>query len=325
MKIKRAKIWWQVLLIGFLILILVVISSLIYLSATVFRSQIPLFQLLDHKNQVILPMESEPAPYPGVINLTPSPTVRIYMVLGSDYRPEAGFRTDIIMLVVMDTLTGNVSLVSFPRDLWVVIPGYGEQRLNTVMQTGGFQLLTNTMQTNFGIYPTEYAMIDLDGFMEVIDVLGGVTVETEYATADACDSSLNPDRWCEVGPGEITLDGNWASCYVRARYNSSDFDRMRRTQEVVKAIMKKILSPTGVFKMTSLIRVYNSSVESNISTANLFPLVRLVVGFNRESNVHYYSIGPNQVTSWVTAEGASVLIPDVSAIQGVLQNALSFE
>jgi LCP family protein required for cell wall assembly len=207
----------------------------------------------------------------------------------------------------------------------VTIPGYGEQRLNTVMQLGGFQLLADTLQTNFGVYPTEYAMIDLEGFLKVIDVLGGVTIDTEYATADACDSSLDTDGWCEVGPGVITLDSDWALWYVRARYNSSDFDRMRRTQEVVKAAMKKVLSPTGVTKIPSLMRIYESEVESNVSTDNIFPLIRLAIGFDSSSNIRHYSIGPDQVTPWITPQGANVLIPDTAAIQALIQDALSFE
>lgn len=325
MTIKKTRTGWQILLICFLLFILLMTSTLIYLGVTVFRSQIPLFQLLDQKEQGGLQLNPEPTPYPGVINLALRPTIRLYMILGSDFRPGAGFRTDIIMLVAMDTLTDQVSLISFPRDLWVTIPGFGEQRLNTVMQMGGFQLLANTMQTNFGVYPTEFAMIDLDGFLQVIDVLGGVTFETEYATADACDSSLDPDGWCEVEPGEITLDSDWALWYVRARYNSSDFDRMRRTQEVVEAVMKKTLSPAGMFRLGSLVRVYNSEVESNISPDNLFPLVRLAIGFDAKADVQHFSIGPNQVTPWMTADGASVLLPNVAAIQAVLQNALSFD
>jgi len=94
---------------------------------------------------------------------------------------------------------------------------------------------------------------------------------------------------------------------------------------VVKAVMKKILSPSGMFKIAPLMRVYNSAVESNISPDNLFPLIRLAIGFDSESDVRHYSIGPNQVVPWMTADGAAVLLPDVAAIQAVLQSALSFE
>ncbi len=325
MKIKSYQKLWQVSYPALLFLILIVSTSVIYLGATVFRPHIPIFRLIDNNVQSIVKVNPELSPNPGVIDLSIKPTVRLYMVLGSDFRPQAGYRTDIIMLVALDTLTGKVSLVSFPRDLWVSIPGYGEQRLNTVMQLGGFQLLADTMQTNFGLYPTDYAMINLQGFMRVIDVLGGVEINTDYFTADACDSSLDADSWCEITPGRITLDSDWALWYVRARYNSSDFDRMRRTQEVVEAVMRKVLSPVGVGKLASLIEVYESEVETNISLSDLFPLLRLAFGFNLSDDVQHYSIGLEQVTPWVTTDSASVLLPDFAVIQSVLLEALNLK
>ena len=298
---------------------------MIYAAATVFRPQIPFFQLVDQGSPAAVEtVGPKPAPYPGVIDLQVPVTTKLYVILGSDFRPQAGYRTDVIMLAMVDTLTGKISLVSFPRDLWVTIPGYYEQRINTVMQIGGIQLLANTLQTNFGIYPVDYAMIDMAGFLKVIDVLGGIKFDTDYATADACDGSLEADRWCEVGPGPVKLDSDWALWYVRARYNSSDFDRMRRTQEVVVAVMKKVFSPVGLFKLPALMNVYDNSVQSNITPDNLFYVTRLALGFNSDK-VHHYTIGPNEVTSWVTADGAAVLLPNTAAIQAILQTALNFE
>jgi LCP family protein required for cell wall assembly len=298
---------------------------MIYAAATIFRSQIPFFQLMDQDSSTTVEtVGPKPAPYPGVMDLTVPPTTKLYVILGSDFRPQSGFRTDVIMLLALDTLTGRISLVSFPRDLWVTIPGYYEQRINTVMQVGGIQLLANTLQTNFGIYPTDYAMIDMAGFLKVIDVLGGIKFDTEYVTADACDGSLELDRWCEVGPGTVNLDGDWALWYVRARYNTSDFDRMRRTQEVVVAVIKKVFNPIGLLKLPALMNVYDNSVQSNITPNNLFFAARLAFGFNSDK-VHHYTIGPNEVTSWTTVDGAAVLQPNTAAIQAILQAALNFE
>jgi LCP family protein required for cell wall assembly len=247
------------------------------------------------------------------------------MILGSDFRPESGYRTDILLLVALDRNSGRISLISFPRDLWVQIPGYGEQRINTVMQLGGFQLLADTMQANFGIYPTQYAMIDMEGFLQVIDVLGGITIETDSYTADACETSLDPDRWCEVGPGTIELDSQWALWYVRARYNSSDFDRMRRTQEVVQAVIDKIASPAGMLNIPALTRIYDTEVESNISTDQILPLTQLALDFDSSQDIRRFTIGPDMVTPWYTQSGAAVLIPHTAAIQALLQEAVIFE
>lgn len=299
--------------------------GMIWLGATLFRSQLPFFQLLDGNPSAATALGPAPAPFPGVTDLSVPATTRLIMILGSDYRPQAGYRTDVIMLMAMDTITGKISLVSFPRDLWVTIPGYYEQRLNTVMQVGGIQLLANTFQTNFGIYPTEYVMLDMDGFLRVIDVLDGIEFDTEFYTADACDSSLDPDRWCEEGPGRVRLDSARALWYVRARYNSSDFDRLRRTQEVVQAVMDKAFSPVGLIKAPALMAVYESEVESNVNPSEILSLARVAMGFDSNSNVRRYIIGPNEATGILTADGANVLIPNIPAIQSILTSALRFE
>jgi LCP family protein required for cell wall assembly len=322
---NKNRTFSQVVFLLFSAIALSVAVLMIFAAATIFRSQIPFFQLVDQQTaSVTESVGPKPAPYSGVVDLQVPVTTKLFVILGSDYRPQAGYRTDVIMLAAVDTVTGQVSLVSFPRDLWVTIPGYYEQRINTVMQIGGISLLANTLQTNFGIYPTDYAMIDMAGFLKVIDTLGGVKIETEYATADACDGSLEADRWCEVGPGTINLDSDWALWYARARYNSSDFDRMRRTQEVVQAVMKKVASPIGLLKLPALMSAYSENVQSNITPGDLLILARSGIGFDADK-VHHYTIGPNQVTNWTTSDGASVLLPNTAAIQAILQSALNFE
>ncbi len=325
MKKNKKRLQRQVLLLILLFFVCIGSVIMIYLGATLFRSQLPIFQLLDRYGTETVLLEPKPAVNPGVEELETFDGVRLYMILGSDYRPDSGYRTDTIMLVAVDGASGNASVVSFPRDLWVTIPGYGEQRINTIMQTGGFQLLANTLQTNFGVYPTQYAMIDMAGFLEVIDVLGGVEITTDTYTGDVCETTLNPSKWCEVYPGTTSMNSEMALWYVRARYNSSDFDRMRRNQEVTKAVFDKALSPAGLLKMPELTRIYENDVESNITPDQFLQMVRLAMNFNNSENVRRYTIGPNEVTSWTTPLGAAVLLPNIPAIQAVLQEALIFD
>lgn len=315
----------QLILISFLFVVILMSVGLMYLGATVFRGQLPFFQLLDRDSASDEILGPKPAPNPGVVDMDSPMGVRLFMVLGSDYRPDAGYRTDILMLVALDQDTGRASLVSFPRDLWVTIPGYGEGRINTVMQSGGFSLLANTMQTNFGVYPTHYAMIDMQGFIQVVDILGGVEVTTDSYTADSCETTLDPDGWCEVSPGTVTMNSEKALWYVRARYNSSDFDRMRRTQEVAKAIFDKATTPAGMLKVPQLTSLYEEEVESNLPPDQILPLMRLAMNFDSNEDVRRFTIGPNEATGWTTPQGGAVLLPNTPAIQLILQEALTFE
>lgn len=325
MNTNRKRLPRQVFFLAVLFVVCIMSSMMIYLGATLFRSQLPFFQLLDGYQERTALMAPKPEVNPGVVDLQTFTGVRLFMLLGSDYRPQSGFRTDTLMLVAIDGGTGKASIVSFPRDLWVTIPGYGEQRINTVMQIGGFQLMANTLQTNFGVYPTQYVMIDMPGFIEVIDVLGGIEFTTEHYTGDICERYLSPDKWCEVYPGPVSMDSDWALWYVRARYNSSDFDRMRRNQEVAKAIFDKAISPAGMIKMPELMSIYESDVESNINPDQILPLVTFGMNFGSNEDVRRFTIGPNETTNWTTQDGASVLLPNVPAIQAVLQEALTFD
>ncbi len=322
---NKKRLRKQLVLLSFLSIVCLVSIGMIYLGATVFRSHLPFFQLIDSGKFVDLQLAPAPVPNPGVVEVGTQSDVNLYLILGSDYRPQSGFRTDTIMLVAVERFSGKASVVSFPRDLWVSIPNNYENRINTVMQIGGFQLMANTLQTNFGVYPTQYAMINMEGFLKVIDALGGIEFTTEYYTGDACDGSLDPDRWCEVGPGTVVMNSEMALWYVRARYNSSDFDRMRRTQEVVKAVFDQLTSPTGMVKIPQMMAIYESEVESNIHPDQLLQLTQLALGFDSNEDIRRYVIGPNEVTSWMTPDGAAVLLPNTPAIQAILQEALTFE
>ncbi len=102
----------------------------------------------------------EPLDLPEIVGPTEIPinqqdaegTVNI-LVIGSDYRPSSGYRTDVMMLVSIHTDEGTVSVVSFPRDLYVTIPGWMDQRINTAFPHGGFSLLAETLSYNFGVKP----------------------------------------------------------------------------------------------------------------------------------------------------------------------------
>jgi polyisoprenyl-teichoic acid--peptidoglycan teichoic acid transferase len=325
MKTNKKRLRRQVFLLAVLFVVCVMSTLMIYIGATLFRSQLPFFQLLDGYQERTALLGPKPGVNPGVVDLEPFSDVRLFVLLGSDFRPQSGTRTDTIILVAIDGASGRASMVSFPRDLWVSIPGYGEQRINTVMQIGGFQLLANTLQTNFGIYPTQFMMIDMPGFIEVIDILGGIEFTTEQYTGDICERTLSPDKWCEVYPGMVSMNSDWALWYVRARYNSSDFDRMRRNQEVAKAIFDKAISPMGMIRMPELMRIYESEVESNINPDQIRPLVSFAMNINSDEDVRRFIIGPNETTSWTTQQGASVLLPNGPAIQAVLQEALTFD
>ncbi|RPI81431.1 MAG: LytR family transcriptional regulator, partial [Chloroflexi bacterium] len=176
---------------------------------------------------------------PAPMGILPQPEGQInLLLLGSDKRPyEGGYRTDTILLVTINSDLGTVNITSFPRDLYVYIPGWTVQRINTAMVHGGFNLLAETMEYNFGVRPTHYAIITHESFKQVVDSLGGIDVQVGRTLSDQREGY----EYYTVYAGSNYFDGETALWYVRSRYSSSDFDRNRRQQEVIKGIAMRFL------------------------------------------------------------------------------------
>ena len=249
--------------------------------------------------------------------------VKTVMLLGSDYQPSIGFRTDVMLLVAMNTKTSEFHLLSFPRDLWVNIPGVGPQRLNTALPFGGTELLSDTLALNFGFRPDNFAMVDFDGFKNIIDVMGGIDVDVEKYMEDEC--WLNDTGWCVIQPGRQYMTAGDAFWYVRARKNTSDFDRNRRQQEVIKAMVSKALRPTELPNLPRVFNAISNTVETNLKISDMFLYVVPLSKFFDGPVITSYQITPNEAVPGMTDGGASVLYPDVGAIQAIIRQALWIE
>ena len=246
------------------------------------------------------------------------------LLLGSDWRADSGYRTDVIMLVSFYTNEEKISVVSFPRDLWVSIPGVGEQRINTAQAYGGFPLTQKTFAYNFGIDVDYYMMTNFNGFMSIIDTLGGIEINAAQNLYDRCDLSYSHGGYCSIGPGTATLDSEVALWYVRSRYTSNDFYRMDRAREVIIGIMKKVISLDGVAKAADIYNTLSDCVVTDLSLSDLVPLVTLAAKvMNDSSRITMYEIGEAQVTPYVMpSSGANVLLPNYNAIWQVLKTAV---
>ena len=238
--------------------------------------------------------------------------VKTILLLGSDYRPELGYRTDVMLLVGLNTRTDEVHLISFPRDLWVNVPGLGEERLNTAFPYGDWELLSDTFAANFGFRPDHYAMVDFQGFKHLIDVLDGIVVTVGEHMEDECH--MNDSGWCVVEPGEVPMDSDEALWYVRARLNSSDFDRTRRAQEVIQAMAKKALQPSEILNLDNFIRAIFRTVKTDMQASDTI-LYALPVNKFVDMQFSTFRLTPDDAVPGMTNGGASVLFPNYPAIR----------
>ena len=264
-------------------------------------------------------------PAPTVDNTLEKPEGQInILLLGSDVRPDdGGFRTDVTLWVSLNPQDGFVSIISFPRDLYVNIPGWGYQRINTAFQYGGFDLLAETFESNFGIRPDYYVMVDFEGFKAVINNLGGIDVQTAQNLTDTCGTWINASGYCSVGPGLVHMNGDVALWYARSRHSTNDIDRTRRAQEVVEAIFDRLMSLDVILKAPDLYNAYITYVQTDIGLGEVLNLLPFASTISANRDIRNYVIGYDYVYDWYTAAGAQVLMPDTGAIQQLLIEALA--
>jgi len=286
-----------------------------------------------------------PAPLPTLdLNLQLTPVVPLdnqetvnFLLIGSDRRPGGSFRTDTMVIAMLRPKEGQVSLISIPRDLWVYIPDWGNQRINTAYQHGelygypggGPGLLKDTILYNLGIQINHTAMVEFDGFRHIIDTLGGIDVPvacpyTDWRLIDpSYDPNLEANWWLyTVGPGVIHMDGDFALWYARSRMRSSDFDRGRRQQETLRAIYTRVLQTGTIARLPALYNDLVSIVETDITLTEMLQLALYAPKLSNADFRSYY-IRPPLVTSWITPEGAYVLLPNEGPMTQMLQEAMA--
>lgn len=283
---------------------------------------------------------SWPQPYngsPGPTQITPIPSpVKVihtpdqinFLLLGSDKRTTS-FRTDTIIVLSYQPAHHLVTLISIPRDLFVYIPGWQMQRINTAYQKGGPELLKDTILYNLGVEIDHVALVDFVGFEQIVDTLGGLDVPVYCSYRDWHVIDPNKDiedekNWelYTVGPGVVHMDGDLALWYARSRKKSSDFDRGRRQQELLRAIFDRTLSLDILFKVPQLFDQFNQMVATDIQLNDAIALAPNVLDLNA-AGIRSYYINTDYVEYWRSPAGASLLLPHHQEIQGLLEEALS--
>ena len=160
-----------------------------------------------------------------------------YVLMGSDSRSgdSSQGRSDVLMVLHLSGDRKSAALISFPRDLYVSIPGHGKNKINAAFAFGGTPLTVRTLEGLLGTRMDHVALINFEGFIALTEQLGGVTVNNPHA-------SVSQGYNFPVGP--VTVSGAQALAYVRERHQlpRGDLDRAERQRLVTQAVLKKGLS-----------------------------------------------------------------------------------
>ena len=184
-----------------------------------------------NRDSNLMPTGERPAPVDPVEGKAPLNMV----LMGSDTRGGERGRSDVLQLLHISGDRQNVFLMSIPRDSYVEIPGRGKAKINAAYSWGGAPLAVETMELLLDVPMDNTVLIDFEGFKNVIDALGGVTVVNREASSS---------HGLDFPKGEITLSGEEALWFVRERKNLSDgdFGRATRQRDVIKAVLGKLAS-----------------------------------------------------------------------------------
>ncbi|HEX4813338.1 MAG TPA: LCP family protein [Nonomuraea sp.] len=169
---------------------------------------------------------------------------------------ESGQRTDTMMVIHLSEDHRRVTVVSLPRDTWTAIPGKGDHKINSAYQFGGPKLTKQTVEAATGLQINRYIEVNILGFIDVVDSLGGVTVCTPVPIND-------PVVALNLPAGTHQLDGARALGYARTRATArSDLDRIDRQQQVISALLNRALSADTLANPGKLAAFVNSTLST---------------------------------------------------------------
>ena len=231
------------------------------------------------------------------------------LVLGVDERPdseEQGSRTDTIMLVRVVPDTGDVKLLSVPRDLLVEVEPGQEDRINAAYNFGGIEQTITAFEEYSGVPVDHYAIVDFEGFKDVINAMGGVEVDVQDEI---------PPKF-EIEDGLQTLNGKQALFYARYRGTpDGDLDRIKHQQQLVAALRSQAFDWNTVKQMPKILRAANRNVQTDLGLGDGISLGRTLIhrGPNAQMTSEQLQGDPETLDN-----GNQVLTPDDKANDPIL-------
>ncbi|MBN1660760.1 MAG: LCP family protein [Anaerolineae bacterium] len=258
------------------------------------------------------------------------------LLLGIDRRGGNGwgYRTDTIVIVTADLETGTAAMLSIPRDLLLPIPGHGEDRINVAnvygdvndYPSGGPALARDTLEASFGIDIDAYVVVDFDGFVEIVDALGGIEVDVPRTLDDAFypdPQPGDPNAYTSVHfeAGVQHMNGERALQYARSRMTTSNADRAERQQCILLAILDKVRSNAVFRRLPDLIFSLADTVHTDLTLAELVNLAAFAAQID-PSDVERQVLREPLVTPHRREDGAAVLLPHWDLIDPLVEEIL---
>jgi len=289
----------------------------------------------------VIPAQPTPVPTPVLPEAAPFPTscdgpgrmnILLIGIDGFNANNARAARADAIIILGVNFAAKTAQMLSFPRDLWVQLPNLPqvpEARLNAAyhygelyqVPGGGPAALSAVLANTFGLRIDRYAVVNFLAFEQGVDAIGGIDInlpaplhDSKYPLRDGSGTIA-----IDFPAGEVHMDGSTALIYARIRHDSSDFNRMRRQQQVLFAIRNKLLAPETISHVPALAQVLFNAVRTDMTLEDIALLGCLGPQVSREA-IQTWVIDNTMAKPTKLPDGAQVLLPDLETISPILQN-----
>jgi LCP family protein required for cell wall assembly len=258
--------------------------------------------------------------------IAPPPRTNV-LVLGLDARPGEGYvtRSDTIILATVDPDQPYVGMLGIPRDLYLNIPGYGENRINAAhilgeseYEGGGVDLAEQTIEENFGVEVHRTLRMNFQAFVAIVDAAGGLDINVEDYIYD--DLYPTPDfgtMVIEFQPGLQHMDGERALIYARTRHGASDFERAERQQQVIAALVQKLANPVNWWRLPGVYLAFTTNVDTDLTIIDAI-LLAPAVAWVGPDGIDRQVLTREMAQTATLDNGASVLDPNWGSISALL-------
>ncbi len=253
------------------------------------------------------------------------------LVIGQDRRANQGrSRSDVLILCTVNKVQKTITLTSFMRDMYVQIPGYESNRINAPYVFGGMELIDKTLETNFGVKVDGNVEVDFNGFIDIVDMMGGVDIELTAAEAKYMNVNHSFDVAGESGvwnlkAGMQHLTGSQALSYARMRYvGNSDYERTERQRRVLTQLIEKAKG-LSITELNLILDTALPMITTDLSNSQILGYAFEMFPILSQLEIKSGRIPVDGGYQSTYVRGMAVLVPDLERNREVLAEIMDID